>query len=61
MIGLNFGTFIPIAAVVFLLVLSAMEYVAKFEITRTNKILGTEWLKIGLEIRCFLGMACESA
>jgi len=43
MIGLNFGTFIPIAAVVFLLVLSAMEYVAKFEITRTNKILGTDF------------------
>jgi len=42
-IGFSSTTFIPIAVLVFLLVLSAMEYIAKFEISRTNKILGTDF------------------
>ena len=43
MLGLNSSTFIPLAVLVFLFVLSAMEYIAKFEIWRTNKILGTDF------------------
>jgi DNA-binding CsgD family transcriptional regulator len=43
LIGFNSATFIPIAATVFILVLSAMEYVARFEIRRTNAILGTDF------------------
>ena len=42
-IGFSSTTFIPIAVLVFLFVLSAMEYIAKFEISRTNKILGTDF------------------
>jgi DNA-binding CsgD family transcriptional regulator len=43
MIGLNSATFIPLALLIFLFVLSAMERVARFEIRRTNKILGTDF------------------
>jgi len=43
MIGFNSATFIPLAAAIFILVLSAMEYVARFEIRRTNAILGTDF------------------
>lgn len=43
MIGLNSATFIPLAILIFLLVLSAMEWVARFEIKRANKILGTDF------------------
>ncbi|MFM7874316.1 MAG: hypothetical protein ACKO8Y_06855, partial [Actinomycetota bacterium] len=43
MIGFNSATFIPLAAVIFLLVLSAMEYIARFEVRRTNWILGTDF------------------
>lgn len=43
MLGLNSSTFIPLAVLVFLFVLSAMEYIARFEILRTNKILGTDF------------------
>ena len=43
MIGLNSATFIPLALLIFLFVLSAMEWVARFEIRRTNKILGTDF------------------
>jgi DNA-binding CsgD family transcriptional regulator len=43
MIGFNSATFIPLAVVIFLLVLSAMEYIAKFEVRRTNWILGTDF------------------
>lgn len=43
MLGLNSTTFIPLSILVFLFVLSAMEYVARFEIRRTNKILGTDF------------------
>jgi len=43
MIGFNSGTFIPLAAAIFLLLLSAMEYIAKFEIRRINWILGTDF------------------
>jgi DNA-binding CsgD family transcriptional regulator len=43
MIGFNSATFIPLAVVIFLLVLSAMEYIARFEIRRTNWILGTDF------------------
>ena len=43
MIGFNSATFIPLAVVIFLLVLSAMEYIARFEVRRTNWILGTDF------------------
>jgi DNA-binding CsgD family transcriptional regulator len=43
MIGFNSATFIPLAAIIFLLVLSAMEYIARFEVRRTNWILGTDF------------------
>lgn len=43
MIGLSTSGFIPISVFIFLLVLSAMEYVARFEIRRTNAILGTDF------------------
>ena len=43
MIGFNSATFIPLAAFIFLLVLSAMEYIARFEVRRTNWILGTDF------------------
>jgi DNA-binding CsgD family transcriptional regulator len=42
-IGFNSSTLIPIGIAVFLLVLSAMEHVARFEIRRTNRILGTDF------------------
>ena len=41
--GFSATAFIPLALLIFLFVLSAMEYVAKFEIRRTNKILGTDF------------------
>lgn len=43
MLGFNSATFIPLALLVFLFVLSIMERVARFEVTRTNKILGTDF------------------
>lgn len=43
MIGFNSFTLIPLAILVFLFMLTAMEYVARFEIKRTNKILATEF------------------
>ena len=43
MLGLNSATFIPLALLIFLFVLTAMEWVARFEIRRTNKILGTDF------------------
>ena len=43
MIGFNSATFIPLAVVIFLLVLSAMEYIARFEVRRTNWILRTDF------------------
>jgi DNA-binding CsgD family transcriptional regulator len=43
MIGFNSSTFIPLAVVLFLLVLSAMEFIARFEVKRTNWILGTDF------------------
>lgn len=43
MIGFNSATFIPLAVVIFLLVLSAMEFIARFEVKRTNWILGTDF------------------
>jgi DNA-binding CsgD family transcriptional regulator len=43
LIGFNSSTFIPIGIALFLLVLSAMEYVAKFEVRRTNWLLGTDF------------------
>ena len=43
MIGPNSATFIPLALLVFLFVLSTMERVARFEIRRTNMILGTDF------------------
>lgn len=41
--GLNSFTFIPLAILVFLFVLTFMERVAKFEIRRTNRILATDF------------------
>ena len=41
--GFSATAFIPLAVLIFLFVLSSMEYVAKFEILRTNKILGTDF------------------
>jgi DNA-binding CsgD family transcriptional regulator len=43
MIGFNSATFIPLALLIFLLVLSTMEYIARFEVKRTNWILGTDF------------------
>ena len=43
MLGLNSFTFIPLAILVFLFVLTFMERIAKFEIRRTNKILATDF------------------
>jgi len=43
MIGLSTSGFIPLSVLIFLLVLSAMEYIARFEIRRTNAILGTDF------------------
>ena len=43
MLGLNSFTFIPLAILVFLFVLTFMEQIAKFEIRRTNKILATDF------------------
>lgn len=43
LLGFNSSTFIPIGVALFLLVLSAMEYVAKFEVRRTNWLLGTDF------------------
>ena len=43
MIGLSGNGFLPFGIALFLLLLSAMEYVAKFEIRRTNAILGTDF------------------
>lgn len=41
--GLGSDLFLPLAVVVFLGLLTVMEYVAAFEIQRTNKILGTDF------------------
>jgi len=41
--GFNGFTLIPLAILVFLFVLTAMEKIASFEIRRTNKILGTDF------------------
>lgn len=41
--GLNGITLIPLAILVFLFLLTAMEPIASFEIRRTNKILGTDF------------------
>ena len=43
MIGLSGNGFLPLGIALFLLLLSAMEYVARFEIRRTNAILGTDF------------------
>lgn len=43
MLGLNFTTFIPVAILIFLLMLTAMEHISRFEIRRTNKLLGTDF------------------
>lgn len=43
MIGLGSNSFLPLGIALFLLLLSAMEYIAKFEIRRTNSILGTDF------------------
>jgi DNA-binding CsgD family transcriptional regulator len=43
MIGFNSFTLIPLAILVFLFMLTAMESVARFEIKRTNKILATDF------------------
>lgn len=43
MIGLSGNGFLPFGIALFLLLLSAMEYVARFEIRRTNAILGTDF------------------
>lgn len=43
LLGLNSATFIPLSLLIFLFVLSVMEHVARFEIKRTNKILGTDF------------------
>lgn len=43
MIGFNSFTLIPLAILVFLFMLTAMEWVARFEIKRTNKILATDF------------------
>lgn len=42
-IGLNSVTLIPLALLIFLFMLTAMEKVARFEIKRTNWILGTDF------------------
>ena len=41
--GLGSNLFLPLAVLVFLGLLTAMEYVAAFEVKRTNKILGTDF------------------
>lgn len=41
--GLGSDLFLPLAVIVFLGLLTAMEYVAAFEVKRTNKILGTDF------------------
>lgn len=41
--GLSGDLFLPLAVLVFLGLLTVMEYVARFEISRTNKILGTDF------------------
>jgi DNA-binding CsgD family transcriptional regulator len=43
MIGLGSNSFLPLGIALFLLLLSAMEYIARFEIRRTNSILGTDF------------------
>lgn len=43
MLGLNSATFIPLALLIFLFVLTIMEHIARFEIRRTNRILGTDF------------------
>ena len=43
-IGFNSTTFIPISILVFLFMLTIMERIAKFEIWRSNKILGTDFI-----------------
>ena len=43
MLGLNFTTFIPVAILIFLLMLTAMEHISRFEIRRTNFLLGTDF------------------
>ena len=42
LIGLNSATFIPVAILIFLFVLTLMERIARVEIWRTNKILKTD-------------------
>lgn len=41
--GFGSDLFLPLAVLVFLGLLTAMEYVAAFEVKRTNKILGTDF------------------
>lgn len=43
MFGLSSGTFIPVAVLVFLFLLTAMEKVAAWEIRRSNFMLGTDF------------------
>ena len=43
LIGFNSTTFLPISIIVFLFMLTLMEKIAKFEILRSNKILGTDF------------------
>ena len=42
-LGLASGLVFPVAAVIFLLVMSAMERVAAFEVRRTNRLMGTDF------------------
>jgi DNA-binding CsgD family transcriptional regulator len=42
-IGFSSTTFLPISVLVFLFMLTLMERIAKFEILRSNKILGTDF------------------
>ena len=42
-IGFNSTTFIPVSILIFLFMLTIMEKIAKFEVLRTNKILGTDF------------------
>ena len=42
-VGAASGALFPVAAILFLLVMSLMEYVARFEVRRTNRMLGTDF------------------
>jgi len=43
MFGLSGGAFLPLAVLILMALLTLMEYVAKSEIARVNKILGTDF------------------